>query len=110
MTALVLRLRNCPFLRRALVAPGSKRKATHPSTFSDAQAELALGREGWGTRKTRGTGRNACATSAAAGPSLQPELWCVAPHAARHARFRAYRVAPGLNVIAPHFPRASALG
>jgi len=27
-------------------------KATHPSTFSDAQAELALGREGWGTRKS----------------------------------------------------------
>jgi hypothetical protein len=44
------------------------------------------------------------------GPRSSPSYGCVAPHAARHARFRAYRVAPGLNVIAPHFPSASALG
>ena len=33
---------------------------------------------------------------------------CVAPHAARQARFRACRAAPGLDAIAPRLPRASA--
>ena len=35
---------------------------------------------------------------------------CVAPCAARHARFRARRAAPGLDAMAPRLPRASALG